>query len=169
MIDRDQVLLESTRTHRDRVASAVLFGTLDARRKAPTNARRFVGSVVLAAVACVGCLGFSFVVDLLDQRRQNQAVESLTAAMAANPLPESEDLVAEPGTGFLRDARTGRLVDPRTGFEVDEATGYVRSPDGRLRDPRTGWYVDPGSGHLTDPASGVTVDPSTMRVVEEDR
>ncbi len=168
MIDRDQVLLESTRTHRERVASAVLFGALDTRRKAPTNARRFVGSVVLAAVACVGCLGFSFVVDLLDQRRQGQAVASLAAAMAANPLPETSELVSDPETGFLREVRTGRLVDPRTGFEVDEDTGYVRDPEGRLVDPRTGWFVDPASGLLTDPATGVTVDQSTMRVVEED-
>lgn len=168
MIDHDEILLESTRTHRQRVASAVLFGALDERRAAPTNARRFVVSVVLAAVAGVGCLGFSFVVDLLGQRRETQAVESLAAAMAANPLPEREGLVADPETGFLREADTGRLIDPRTGFEVDERTGYVRTPDGRLRDPRTGWYVDPGTGHLTDPASGVTVDPSTMSVVEED-
>ncbi|MDM8084214.1 hypothetical protein QUV83_05505 [Cellulomonas cellasea] len=168
MIDRDQVLLESTRTHRERVASAVLFGALDARRKAPTNGRKFVGSVVLAAVACVGCLAFSFVVDLLDERRQDQAVASLAAAMAANPLPETDELVSDPETGFLRETRTGRLVDPRTGFEVDEDTGYVRNPEGRLVDPRTGWFVDPASGLLTDPATGVTVDQSTMRVVEED-
>lgn len=168
MIDRDQVLLESTRTHRERVGAALLFGALDERRRAPTNVQRFVGSVVLAAVAGVGCLGFSFVVDLLAERRQQQAVESLAAAMAANPLPETEGLVTDPATGFLRDTATGDLVDPRTGFPVDEDTGYVRTPDGRFTDPRTGWFVDPGSGYLTDPASGVTVDPSTMRVVEED-
>ncbi|GIG21636.1 hypothetical protein Cch01nite_23600 [Cellulomonas chitinilytica] len=169
MIDRDQVLLESTATHRERVAAALLFGPLDERRKAPTNVKRFVVSVVLAAVACVGCLGFSFVVGLLDDRRQEQAVASLTAAMAANPLPETESLVTDPGTGFLRDTGTGELVDPRTGFPVDEDTGYVRTPDGRWQDPRTGWFVDPATGYLTDPASGVTVDPETMTVVKEDQ
>jgi hypothetical protein len=168
VIDRDQVLLESTATHRERVAAALLFGALDERRKAPTNLKRFVVSVVLAAVACVGCLGFSFVVHLLDDRRQQQAVESLTAAMAANPLPETEDLVKDPETGFLRDTGSGDLVDPRTGFPVDEETGYVRTPDGRWTDPRTGWFVDPETGNLTDPASGVTVDPTTMTVVKED-
>ncbi|MGY4645331.1 hypothetical protein [Cellulomonas sp. URHB0016] len=168
MIDRDQVLLESTATHRERVAAALLFGALDERRKAPTNLKRFVVSVVLAAVACVGCVGFSFVVGLLDDRRQEQAVQSLTAAMAANPLPATADLVKDPQTGFLRDARTGDLVDPRTGFPVDEDTGFIRTPDGRWTDPRTGWFVDPATGYLTDPASGVTVDPTTMRVVKED-
>jgi hypothetical protein len=169
VIDRDQVLLESTATHRERVAAALLFGPLDERRKAPTNVRRFVVSVVLAAVACVGCVGFSFVVGLLQDRKDDQAVQSLTAAMAANPLPTSDSLVDDPGSGFLRDTATGELVDPRTGFPVDEDTGYVRTPDGRWTDPRTGWFVDPATGYLTDPASGVTVDPETMTVVEEDK
>jgi hypothetical protein len=169
VIDRDQVLLESTATHRERVAAALLFGPLDERRKAPTNVRRFVVSVVLAAVACVGCVGFSFVVGLLQDRKDDQAVQSLAAAMAANPLPTSDSLVDDPGSGFLRDTATGELVDPRTGFPVDEDTGYVRTPDGRWTDPRTGWFVDPATGYLTDPASGVTVDPETMTVVEEDQ
>lgn len=169
MIDRDQVLLESTRTHRERVTSALMFGALDQRRAVPTNLGRFIGSVVLAAVAGVGCLGFSFVKDQLDSRRETAAVESLTAALAANPLPTSDTLTADEETGFLRDQNTGELIDPRTGFPVDEDTGYVRNPDGRLIDPRTGWFVDPESGYLTDPSSGVQVDPASMRVVEEDQ
>lgn len=168
MIDRDRVLLESTRTHRERVGAAVLFGALDERRGVPTNVRRFVGSVVLAAVACVGCVGFSFVADLLEQRREDQAVASLRAAMAANPLVESSDLVADPGSGLLRDVQTGELVDPRTGFAVDRRTGMLVDPGGRLVDPRTGWFVDAETGNLTDPSSGVTVDPVTMRVAEGD-
>jgi len=169
MIDRDQILLESTRTHRERVSSALMFGALDQRRAVPTNLGRFVGSVVLAAVAGVGCLGFSFVKDQLDSRRETSAVESLTAALAANPLTASEYLVEDEASGYLRDQRTGQLIDPRTGFPVDESTGYVRSPDGRWIDPRTSWYVDPASGYLTDPSSGVTVDPVSMRVVEENQ
>ena len=168
MIDRDQILLESTRTHRERVSSALMFGALDQRRAVPTNLGRFVGSVVLAAVAGVGCLGFSFVKDQLDSRRETAAVDSLTAALAANPLTASQSLVEDEDTGYLRDTATGELIDPRTGFPVDPDTGYVRSPDGRWIDPRTSWYVDPGSGYLTDPSSGVTIDPVSMRVVEDD-
>src|SRR3712207_9428809 len=45
VIDQDRIVIETTRTHRQRLASALSFGALDRRRPVNTNVRRFVGSV----------------------------------------------------------------------------------------------------------------------------
>lgn len=169
MTDRDRILVESTRTHRERLSSALSFGALEQRRKVNTNVRRFIGSVVIAAVAGVGCLGFSFVVNLLDNRKEDQAVASFRAALAANPIPETPDMPLDPETGFLADPVSGNFIDPQTGFFVDRETGLAEDPDGNVIDPRIDWYLDTETGYYTDPATGVTIDPATQRVVEEEK
>lgn len=88
--DHDIVLLETVKTHRSRLRAAFLFGELSERRGANDNVRRVVGSMVLAAVLCAGCVGVSFVVDLLQQRAaaaeaQTQIVQTPT------PTPAEED------------------------------------------------------------------------------
>lgn len=169
MIESDRVLIETTRTHRDRLASAFAFGDLERRRRVNTNLRRFIGSVVLAAVICVGCVGVSFVLDLLQGQREEEALASFRAAQAANPIPPDDRLVEDEETGFLRDTQTGELIDPQTGFVVDEDTGLARDPDGNTIDPRLDWFYDTSTGFYTDPETGVTIDPTTMQVVEEER
>ena len=167
MTDPDRVLIETTRTHRHRLASALAFGPLDQRRPVNTNLRRFVGSVVLAAVAGVGCLGFSFVVDILQDRREEQAIAAFRAALATNPIQPTAEMPEDPATGFLEDPWSDDLIDPQTGFVVDRETGLARDPAGRTIDPRLDWYLDPDTGLYTDPASGITIDPRTLTVVEE--
>jgi hypothetical protein len=169
VIDQDRIVIETTRTHRERLASALSYGALDRRRPVNTNLRRFVGSVVLAAVAGVGCLGFSFVVDQLADRREAQAVEAFRAALATNPIQPTTDMPEDPATGFLEDPASDDLIDPQTGFVVDRETGLARDPDGNVIDPRLDWFLDPDTGLYTDPASGITIDPDTMRVVEEEQ
>jgi len=169
MIDQDRILLETTKTHRDRLASALAFGSLDRRRRVNSNVRRFVGSIVLAAVAGVACLGFSFVVDLLQDRREDQAIAAFRAALATNPIQPTDEMPADETTGFLVDPDSGDLIDPQTGFAVDRRTGLARDPDGNTIDPRIDWYLDAGTGYYTDPATGVTIDPRTLRVVEEEQ
>ena len=66
--DYDVVLLETVKTHRARLRAAFLFGELSERRVVNDNLRRFIGGVILAAVACAICVGTSFVLDLLAQR-----------------------------------------------------------------------------------------------------
>ena len=58
--DHDAILLESVRVHRARLRAAFLHGALAHRRRTADNVRRFVGSAVLAAVLCAGCVGASF-------------------------------------------------------------------------------------------------------------
>jgi cation transporter-like permease len=59
--DPDKQLLESVETRRARLTSAFLHGDLAGRRNVSDNMKRLVGSIVLAAVACAGCAGYSFV------------------------------------------------------------------------------------------------------------
>ncbi|MDJ0350054.1 hypothetical protein [Cryobacterium sp. PH29-G1] len=66
--DSDVLLLETVKTHRARLRAAFLFGELTERRAANDNVRRFIGSMVLAAVGCAACVGVSFVINLLAAR-----------------------------------------------------------------------------------------------------
>ena len=165
MPESDQILIETTRTHRQRLGSALAHGPLEERRKPNTNGRRVLGSVVAAAVICAGCVGTSFVTDLLSRQRDEQAVTAFRGAMEANPLKPSGDWVQDPATGFLRNPKTGLMVDPQTGYVVDPRTGLAKDPQGRLIDPRIDWYIDPKTGYYTDPATGLTIDPKTQQIV----
>jgi hypothetical protein len=166
MSEADQTLIESTATRRDRLLAALVYGPLEARRKVNQNVRRLVGSVVLAAVIGVGCVGTSLVLSLLADRKEAAVIADLTAALAANPvIPPGT--VKDEATGLLVD-ESGDLFDPRTGYPVDPATGLATDPQGHLVDPRSGWYADPDTGYLTDPKTGLTVDPNTLTVVGDD-
>lgn len=91
--DHDVVLLETVKTHRSRLRAAFLFGELSERRVANDNVRRVIGSMVLAAVLCAGCVGVSFVVDLLQQRAaaaaQTQIMQNPTPTPSATPTPST--------------------------------------------------------------------------------
>lgn len=168
-MQQDKILIETTKTHRARLASALSYGPLGRRRPVNTNAKRFIGSVVLAAVAGVGCMGYGFVSNLLLQQRENAALASFQQAMASNPLPETETRTLDEDTGFLVDSETGEWIDPQTGFVVDPETMLATDPQGNIIDPRLDWFYDPETGYYTDPAMGITIDPVTMETVREPR
>lgn len=70
--NRDTVLLETVRTHRERLYGAFLFGEVGERRPASDNVRRFIAGMVIAAVAAAGCVGAALVVDFIAQQEQEQ-------------------------------------------------------------------------------------------------
>jgi hypothetical protein len=76
----DAVLLESVSTHRRRLRQAFLLGRLADRRQVNDNVKRLIGSIVLAAVAGVGCLGYSFVTTSL-------AKQAAATAATSSPFP----------------------------------------------------------------------------------
>jgi hypothetical protein len=166
-MQQDKVLIETTKTHRARLASALSFGPLGRRRPVNTNAKRMIGSVVLAAAVGVACIGYGFVTNLLLEQREQQAVEAFQQARSSNPLPETDTRTLDEETGFLVDSQTGEWIDPRTGFVVDPDTLLATDPAGNTVDPRLGWYYDPETGYYTDPATGVVIDPGTMEPVRE--
>lgn len=65
MSERDQALLESVRTHRDRLGAALAHGSLGARRPVPPLTRRLIAGMVVAAIACAACVGVGFVGSIL--------------------------------------------------------------------------------------------------------
>jgi hypothetical protein len=77
--DYDAQLLESVAVRRQRLADALLHGSLRSRRRATDNLRRAVAGAVVAAVLCAGCVGGSFLQQQLEQQRQQQrAVPALS-------------------------------------------------------------------------------------------
>jgi hypothetical protein len=77
--NRDTILLETVRTHRARLLSAFLYGELAERRLGQDNLKRLLGSVVLAAVICTGCVGFSLVTSLIASQAARQAQQRSSA------------------------------------------------------------------------------------------
>lgn len=68
----DAQLLESVAVRRNRLRESLLWGRERRARATMDNLKRLSVSVVLAAVACAGCVGWSFLQDLLAERQQQQ-------------------------------------------------------------------------------------------------
>ena len=152
MIDRDRILVEATRTRRQRLLSALTYGTLPDRRTVTNNVGRFVGSAVLAAVIGAGCLGGSFVVNTLQEQKMSTTSANYRSAIQGTSTPD-------------KDAG----VDPRTGYPIDPETGWAMAPDGLAYDTRSGWQVDTRTGRLIDPTTKYQVDPETLQVYPKER
>jgi hypothetical protein len=73
-LSHDTILLETVRTRRLRLRSALLSGELSGRRLVNDNVRRVVGSCVLAAAVCVGCVVFAVVMTVLTAPKDGTAV-----------------------------------------------------------------------------------------------
>ncbi|WP_328538102.1 hypothetical protein [Streptomyces sp. NBC_00344] len=59
--DYDSQLLESVAVRRRRMRDALLFGTERRRRSADERLGKVFAGIVIAAVLCAGCVGWSFV------------------------------------------------------------------------------------------------------------
>ncbi|MGC9442473.1 hypothetical protein [Streptomyces sp. WG5] len=59
--DYDSQLLESVSVRRRRLRDALLFGTQRQRRSVDERLGKVVAGIVIAAVVCAGCVGWSFV------------------------------------------------------------------------------------------------------------
>ncbi|MFJ1602619.1 hypothetical protein [Streptomyces sp. R41] len=59
--DYDSQLLESVSVRRRRLRDALLFGAQRQRRTVDERLGKVVAGVVIAAVLCAGCVGWSFV------------------------------------------------------------------------------------------------------------
>ena len=164
--DKDKLLVEATKTHRARLNAAYVFGNFDERRKVQTNRGRFIASFVIAAIACVGCFGTAFVINLLTEQKEQKAIEAFRKATQANPMKPDENYKKDPSGEYLINKHTGRVIDPKTGFTVDPETGIATDEQGRKIDTRTHWFINVETGNYTDPKTGVTINPDTLEVVE---
>jgi hypothetical protein len=69
--DYDAQLLESVAVRRRRLRDALTWGRLRTRRTISDNVMRFVIGLVVAALCCAGCVGWSFLQKTLaDQAKQ---------------------------------------------------------------------------------------------------
>ncbi len=69
----DAQLLESVVVRRARLREAFLWGQSRRRLATVDNLKRFAISVVVAAVVCAGCVGWSFLQDMLAERQTQRA------------------------------------------------------------------------------------------------
>ncbi|WP_235968571.1 hypothetical protein [Streptomyces mesophilus] len=85
--DYDSQLLESVSVRRRRLRDALLFGAQRARRSADERLGKVFAGIAIAAVLCAGCVGWSFVQNMMEkqkdeQRKQQQKQEKLVGHAA---------------------------------------------------------------------------------------
>jgi hypothetical protein len=78
--ETDAVLLEAVRTHRARLRGAFLLGELAERRAVDDNVKRVIGSVVLTAVLCAGCVGTALVLHTIAEQQTAATAPTGTGA-----------------------------------------------------------------------------------------
>jgi hypothetical protein len=85
---RDAVLIEQAKIQRMRLGSALLYGHIGERRTVNDHAKRLMGTIVIAAVACAACVGVSFVSQLLSERAQTSStVQSPSPTQTPSSVP----------------------------------------------------------------------------------
>lgn len=136
--NRDTILLETVRTHRARLLSAFLYGELAERRLANDNLKRVIGSIVLAAVVCTGCVGFSLVTSLLARqaaaRAANENKGPVVPGISDQPYAADYfDRTSDRGWG--RDDSGNRWVTTQRAadYAVRDGAGLVTVPPGEAR------------------------------------
>jgi hypothetical protein len=90
--DLDVQLLESVAVRRSRLREALIWGRERRVRSTVDNLKRLAVGVVLAAIASAGCVGWSFVQDLLarqqaEQQARQQQSQPVVVPQAPTPLP----------------------------------------------------------------------------------
>ncbi|SIT89041.1 hypothetical protein [Microbacterium sp. RU33B] len=93
MIDRDALLLEAVRVHRERLSAALVFGPVAARRSVGTNIQRFIGSIVVAAVVCAVCVAVSFIGSVVAQQERERQEQDRAAVVWEAPPRPGEDWI----------------------------------------------------------------------------
>jgi len=73
--DLDVALLESVAVRRGRLRESLIWGRELRVRATGDNLKRLAGGVVLAAGVAAGCVGWSFVQDLLADRQARQQAQ----------------------------------------------------------------------------------------------
>jgi hypothetical protein len=70
----DAQLLESVAVRRQRLRESLLWGRSRRQLATVDNLKRFAISVIVAAVACAGCVGWSFLQHVLSQQQQQHGI-----------------------------------------------------------------------------------------------
>ncbi|MGW2746860.1 hypothetical protein [Streptomyces sp. NPDC001450] len=90
--DYDSQLLESVAVRRRRLRDAVLFGAQRQRRTVDERLGKAFAGVVIAAVVCAGCVGWSFVSHrVIGKAPYGTSVPASTPSAPAAKTPPSAD------------------------------------------------------------------------------
>ncbi|SMF33605.1 hypothetical protein [Streptomyces sp. Amel2xC10] len=86
--DYDNQLLESVSVRRRRLRDALLFGTQRQRRTLDERLGKVLAGVVIAAVVCAGCVGWSFVAHrVIGKSPYGASVPSSRPSESPSPSP----------------------------------------------------------------------------------
>ncbi|GAA1450005.1 hypothetical protein GCM10009618_01050 [Nesterenkonia lacusekhoensis] len=98
-LEHDVRLLESEKVRRQRLTDAFVYGTNPHEQMHRTNTVRLMFSILIAALIAAGCVGASFIMNMLEQRQQEReqrenpaavvVVDDDAGAAAALPAPHS--------------------------------------------------------------------------------
>ncbi|GGR69472.1 hypothetical protein GCM10010252_04390 [Streptomyces aureoverticillatus] len=91
--DYDSQLLESVSVRRRRLRDAVVFGGERQRRGWDERVGKLVGGVVIAAVLCAGCVGWSFISHRVMKEKPGGA-SSVTRTSSPSDVRESPSVSA---------------------------------------------------------------------------
>ncbi|QPL05349.1 MULTISPECIES: hypothetical protein [Actinomyces] len=87
--DTDAAVLDSARVRHRRLASALERGSAPGRPRPVLP--RLIASLIVAALACAGCVGYSFITTHLDSLATT-GTTGTTSAPSDSPAPELERL-----------------------------------------------------------------------------
>ncbi|HEY2724953.1 MAG TPA: hypothetical protein VGI84_09725 [Pseudonocardiaceae bacterium] len=76
----DAQLLESVAVRRNRMRDSLLWGRERRERSTMDNIKRLAISVIVAAVGCAGCVGWSFLQKALAAQQQNLHTPAVTVS-----------------------------------------------------------------------------------------
>ncbi|UPO77692.1 hypothetical protein [Arthrobacter sp. Helios] len=84
--DYDNQLIESVAVRRNRLLTALLYGSNPNERRWADTVKLFLFSIALAALIAAVCVGYSFVTNLLEQNRAKQAEQQQGSAAISNGI-----------------------------------------------------------------------------------
>ncbi|MFH8565188.1 hypothetical protein [Streptomyces sp. NPDC017988] len=88
--DYDSQLLESVSVRRRRLRDALLFGTQRQRRSVDERLGKAFAGVVIAAVLCAGCVGWSFISHrLIGKSPYTSSVPSTSPSAPSSPASKT--------------------------------------------------------------------------------
>ncbi|MFX4271230.1 hypothetical protein ACQBAR_11525 [Propionibacteriaceae bacterium Y1685] len=130
MPDRDVVLLETVKTHRARLVSAFVFGELTERRLVNNNVKRLIGGVIVAAILCAVCGGFSFVTSHLGRQADQERVQQ-GMGPATGPVLAADAFDRDEPRGWGESDRGGRwtVAGAPEAYRVTSGAAVINSSD----------------------------------------
>ncbi|MFE4871322.1 hypothetical protein [Streptomyces sp. NPDC056682] len=95
--DYDSQLLESVSVRRRRLRDALLFGGQRGRRSVDERLGKVFAGIVIAAVLCAGCVGWSFISHkLIGKTPYGTSVQPSSAPASPPPSPLSSPPASSP-------------------------------------------------------------------------